>query len=188
MGQTELIHFKQYWLSPRCTFYLLRATRLAKKKQCLSYSVLNSMRWILWGKPFIFCLVQEFKQPILQVWNIRKLPREPEWQLQLQTPTTVCYLEPASNSSFTGSSDNTYIQKLLWSSWSRWHIHVLAICCTGKPGITKQGKLIYRTAWRMAGTRAANTSGPGKHCKSNTLLPPSTLPTKLLSCCSGYLL
>lgn len=35
-GQTELIHIKQYWLSPRCTFYLMRTTRLPKKKKIKS--------------------------------------------------------------------------------------------------------------------------------------------------------
>lgn len=38
MGKTELIHFKYYWQSPRHTFYLLRATKFAKKKKNLLFS------------------------------------------------------------------------------------------------------------------------------------------------------
>jgi len=39
---------------------------------------------------------------------------------------------------------------------------IFTIGCTYKSRITKQGKLMYRTAWRMAETRAANTIRPGK--------------------------
>lgn len=46
VGQTELIHYKYYWRSPRRTFYLLRATRLAKKKKPTTCLILLSSKRI----------------------------------------------------------------------------------------------------------------------------------------------
>lgn len=55
---------------------------------------------------------------------------------------------------------------------------IFAICYPDQCRITKQGKLIYRAAQRMQEPKAANSLRWGRCCKSNPLLPPSTLSPK----------
>lgn len=135
------------------------------------------MPWNLWGKPFIFCLVQQFKEPTLQAWSIQKTSKKTR-RTTLTATTHQCLLP--------GTCIGSSAAQMTPAPRSSCHLHrsggtsiILPICCTDKPRIKKQGKLNYRTAQKMARTRAANTIRPGKCCKSNTLLLPSTLPTKL---------
>lgn len=133
----------------------MRTTRLAKKKS-LFCSALNLMPWILWGKPFIFCLVQQFKQPMFQTRSVQKTSRRTR-RTALQTPATVCYQDAASI-----SAPASCVPLMTPAPRSSCNYQgaggtsiIFSICYLDQPRITKQGKLIYRAAQRMAGTKSS---------------------------------
>lgn len=138
------------------------------------------MPWILWGKPFNFCLVQQFKQPMFQKRSVEKTSRRTR-RTTLQPPATVWYQKPA-------------ILSALWLHvWFWWHPEALVITKgqVAPPSslpfaIQTSAELQKRASWlsgKLRGwqePRAANSIRQGRCCRSNPLLPPSTLSTKQL--------
>lgn len=136
------------------------------------------MPWILWGMPFSFLL-----SPAIQTAHVTSVKCSENFQ-ENQKDNSDCNHPPLSATRNLPAAQHRLLP------WLQWHLHpealvmggtsiTFTIRCTDKSRTTKQGKLICKTAWRMAGTRAANTIRPQKCCKRNALLPPSTLPTKL---------
>lgn len=109
----------------------------------------------------------------------RKLPGELEGWGWLQPPAAICYLDPARLSALASLvAAMPPAPRCSWGPHGAGGTSIISMQCTDKPRITKQGQLVYRTAQRIAGTRAENAVKPGKCCKSNALLLPSTPPTE----------
>lgn len=151
---------------------------VSKEKKSLLCSGLNLMLWILWEKPLIFCLVQQFKQPMLQTRSVQKTSRKTR-RTTLQPPAIVCYQEPAIISSL--ASCVALMTSAPRSSCNYQGAGDTSIIFP----IQTSAELQNRESWftgQLRGwqePRAGNSIRWGSCCKSNPLLPPSTLSTKL---------
>lgn len=163
----------------------MRTTRLAKKKKSLFCSGLNLMPWILRGKPLIFLLSAAIQTA--HVSN-KKCSENFQENQRDNSPTTCHYLLSGDcHHLITGlmrGSDDMCTQKLLQLSRSRWHLHNL--CYPHQCRITKQGKLIYRAAQRMAGTNQEQQTPLDEEVSAKETLC-CLLPPFPQSCHSHYL-
>lgn len=155
----------------------MRTTRLAKqkkKKSLLLRSKLNALNSL--RKVFNFLLSVAIQTAHVSNKSVQKTSRKTRRTILLPPLSAiVCYQEPAIISSL--ASCMALMTPEPRSSWNYGTSIIFAMQSSAE--LQHGGSWFTRQLRGWQDSRAANTIRWGRCCKSNPLLPPSTLSTKL---------